>query len=221
MTLSFQSTEIKPTTPSVLIEVQRLTLPEVKRNKTKYPVAVAVSDVLGDGSSMHTHDHGGSEAPDGSPDSILSSGPKPLGKHKPPPCLLKSHPISHNIYGADKVLNHYLSTYGGSMYRDGGSRGDSNAAVTASIRACVDAILSVWIWVGYPDDGSNVDGTEGGDSDIGGDGDGSSHAAEVSQLLPLWEGIWMSLRQNDNLSTNSNVSGGWWYNRLCSLKWGN
>ncbi|GJW91839.1 hypothetical protein Tco_0169392 [Tanacetum coccineum] len=32
--------------------------------------AVAVSDVPGDGSRMHTHDHGGSEAPDGSPDSI-------------------------------------------------------------------------------------------------------------------------------------------------------
>ncbi|GKD07308.1 hypothetical protein Tco_1186993, partial [Tanacetum coccineum] len=40
---------------------------------------VAVSDVPGDGSHVHTHDHGGS------PNSILSSEPKPLGKHKPPP----------------------------------------------------------------------------------------------------------------------------------------
>ncbi|GJY53168.1 hypothetical protein Tco_0444832 [Tanacetum coccineum] len=40
--------------------------------------AVAVPDVLGYGSRVHTHDHGGSEAPDGSPDSILSSKPKPL-----------------------------------------------------------------------------------------------------------------------------------------------
>ncbi|GJS87585.1 hypothetical protein Tco_0770221 [Tanacetum coccineum] len=51
----------------------------------KKPVAVAVSDVPRDGSRVHTHDHGGSEAPDGSPDSILSSEPKPLGKHRPPP----------------------------------------------------------------------------------------------------------------------------------------
>ncbi|GJZ08831.1 hypothetical protein Tco_0543114 [Tanacetum coccineum] len=47
--------------------------------------AVAMSDVPGGGSRMHTHDHGRSEAPDGSPDSILSSEPKPHGKHRPPP----------------------------------------------------------------------------------------------------------------------------------------
>ncbi|GKA07126.1 hypothetical protein Tco_0686350 [Tanacetum coccineum] len=47
--------------------------------------AKAVSDVPGYGSRMHTHDHSGSEAPDGSPDLILSSEPKHLGKHKPPP----------------------------------------------------------------------------------------------------------------------------------------
>ncbi|GKB75396.1 hypothetical protein Tco_0942291 [Tanacetum coccineum] len=38
-----------------------------------------------DGSRVHTHDHNGSEAPDESPDSILSSEPKPLEKHRPPP----------------------------------------------------------------------------------------------------------------------------------------
>ncbi|GJS11272.1 hypothetical protein Tco_0368068 [Tanacetum coccineum] len=48
-------------------------------------ISVAVSGVPGDGSRVHTHDHGGSEAPDESPDSILSSEPKPLGKHRPPP----------------------------------------------------------------------------------------------------------------------------------------
>ncbi|GJT96597.1 hypothetical protein Tco_1092115 [Tanacetum coccineum] len=46
---------------------------------------VAVSGVPGDGSRVHTHDHDGSEAPDESPDSILSSEPKPLRKHRPPP----------------------------------------------------------------------------------------------------------------------------------------
>ncbi|GKF94178.1 hypothetical protein Tco_0283878, partial [Tanacetum coccineum] len=46
---------------------------------------VAVSGVSGDGSRVHTHDHYGSEAPDESSDLILSSEPKPLGKHRPPP----------------------------------------------------------------------------------------------------------------------------------------
>ncbi|GKG53195.1 hypothetical protein Tco_0552463, partial [Tanacetum coccineum] len=41
-------------------------------------IIVAVFGVPGDGSRMHTHDHDGSEAPDKSPDSILSSEPKPL-----------------------------------------------------------------------------------------------------------------------------------------------
>ncbi|GKF07015.1 hypothetical protein Tco_0041239, partial [Tanacetum coccineum] len=43
--------------------------------------AVAVSSVPKDGSRMHTYDHDGSEAPDESPDSILLSEPKLLGKH--------------------------------------------------------------------------------------------------------------------------------------------
>ncbi|GKC27964.1 hypothetical protein Tco_1035258, partial [Tanacetum coccineum] len=46
---------------------------------------VAVSSVPGDGSCVHIHDHDGFVAPDGSPDLILSSEPKPLGKHRPPP----------------------------------------------------------------------------------------------------------------------------------------
>ncbi|GKG38759.1 hypothetical protein Tco_0460471, partial [Tanacetum coccineum] len=46
---------------------------------------VVVPNVLGYESRGHTHDHDGSEAPDGSPDSILLSEPKPLGKHRPPP----------------------------------------------------------------------------------------------------------------------------------------
>ncbi|GKF47362.1 hypothetical protein Tco_0137164 [Tanacetum coccineum] len=48
-------------------------------------ISVAMFDVPGYGSRVHTHDHGGSEAPDGSPDLIISSEPKPLGKHRPPP----------------------------------------------------------------------------------------------------------------------------------------
>ncbi|GJU35992.1 hypothetical protein Tco_1184346 [Tanacetum coccineum] len=44
-----------------------------------------VSDVHGAETRVHTHDHGGSKAHDGPPNSILSSEPKPLGKHRPPP----------------------------------------------------------------------------------------------------------------------------------------
>ncbi|GKC10872.1 hypothetical protein Tco_1007654, partial [Tanacetum coccineum] len=46
---------------------------------------VAVSDVPGDGSHVHTHDYDGSKAPDESHKSILLSEHKPLGKHRPPP----------------------------------------------------------------------------------------------------------------------------------------
>ncbi|GJZ02469.1 hypothetical protein Tco_0520430 [Tanacetum coccineum] len=48
-------------------------------------ITVAVSGVPGDRSRVHTHDHDGSEAPDELPGSILSSEPKPLGKHRLPP----------------------------------------------------------------------------------------------------------------------------------------
>ncbi|GKC81619.1 hypothetical protein Tco_1137336, partial [Tanacetum coccineum] len=175
---------------------------------------VVVSDVPGDGSRVHTHDHDGSEAPDNSPDSILLSEPKPLGNHRPLPlpsilspgessyppklydpsidlshghrfylwnCLCRIYPSIPNtipnisnllspffsIYCADKSII-YPPTSGGGMYRDGGS-GSS----------------------GGDDDGSIGDGTgggdkyaggvvhlarrspvEGGDSEIGGDGDG-------------------------------------------------
>ncbi|GKG49290.1 hypothetical protein Tco_0515742, partial [Tanacetum coccineum] len=46
---------------------------------------VAMPDVPGYGSRMHTHDYGGSKAHDEQLDSILSGEPKPLGKHRPPP----------------------------------------------------------------------------------------------------------------------------------------
>ncbi|GJW19923.1 hypothetical protein Tco_0027359 [Tanacetum coccineum] len=51
----------------------------------EYTTAVDMSDVPGFGSRVHTHGHGGSEAHDGLPDLILSSDPKPLEKHRPPP----------------------------------------------------------------------------------------------------------------------------------------
>ncbi|GJV63309.1 hypothetical protein Tco_1474137 [Tanacetum coccineum] len=48
-------------------------------------ISVAVSGVPIDRSYVYTHDHDGSEAPDGSPGSILSNEPKPRRKHRPPP----------------------------------------------------------------------------------------------------------------------------------------
>ncbi|GKA78871.1 hypothetical protein Tco_0785408 [Tanacetum coccineum] len=51
----------------------------------EYPAAVAVSDVPGSGTRVHTPAHGGFEAHNGLPDSILPNEPKPLGKHRPPP----------------------------------------------------------------------------------------------------------------------------------------
>ncbi|GJZ80492.1 hypothetical protein Tco_0645486 [Tanacetum coccineum] len=120
--------------------------------------SVAVSGVPGDGSRVHTHDHDGSEAPDESPDSILSSEPKPLGKNSLSFTFLlspESHPLSPIITCIHESLN-------------------------------VDAILSVWILGWNPDDGrlkvsecacgavhlARHSPTEGGDSEIGGDGDG-------------------------------------------------
>ncbi|GJV56487.1 hypothetical protein Tco_1457492 [Tanacetum coccineum] len=54
-------------------------------SEEEYPATVAVSDVHGAETRVHIPAHGGSEAQNGPPDSILSHEPKPLGKHKPPP----------------------------------------------------------------------------------------------------------------------------------------
>ncbi|GJV19720.1 hypothetical protein Tco_1368740 [Tanacetum coccineum] len=67
--------------------------------RIRYSAACSYADGLGYGSRMHTHDHDGSKAPDGSPDSILSSEPKPLRSiglllHNPF-CLLESYLIPH------------------------------------------------------------------------------------------------------------------------------
>ncbi|GJZ18955.1 hypothetical protein Tco_0555545 [Tanacetum coccineum] len=58
---------------------------EARKVKPQSNPTVAVSDDPEDGSRVHTHNHDGSEAPDESPDSIISSEPKPLRKHRPPP----------------------------------------------------------------------------------------------------------------------------------------
>ncbi|GKD93851.1 hypothetical protein Tco_1373688 [Tanacetum coccineum] len=50
-----------------------------------YHAAVVASDVPGSRTRVHTPAHGGSEAHNGLPDSILPNEPKPLEKHRPPP----------------------------------------------------------------------------------------------------------------------------------------
>ncbi|GKG04319.1 hypothetical protein Tco_0314706 [Tanacetum coccineum] len=51
----------------------------------QYPVVIAVSDVPGSGTRVHTPAHGGSEAYNELPESILLNEPKPLRKHRPLP----------------------------------------------------------------------------------------------------------------------------------------
>nr|GFD27849.1 hypothetical protein [Tanacetum cinerariifolium] len=51
---------------------------------SEYLAAVAVSDVPGSRTHVYIPAHGGSEAHNELPDSILSNVPKPLEKHKPP-----------------------------------------------------------------------------------------------------------------------------------------
>ncbi|GJS82019.1 hypothetical protein Tco_0748560 [Tanacetum coccineum] len=53
---------------------------------------VAVSDVPGSGTRVHTPAHGGSEGHNELPNSILLNEPKPLGKHMPSPLQLVLSP---------------------------------------------------------------------------------------------------------------------------------
>ncbi|GJY16467.1 hypothetical protein Tco_0386889 [Tanacetum coccineum] len=94
-------------------------------------------------SRVHTHDHDGSEAPDESPDSILSS----LAVELSPTSYRETRVDKYNLlWGgySDSGISSLWST-GGGRYRDGGSGGSGNVVVTASMRAWVDVIPSVWI----------------------------------------------------------------------------
>ncbi|GKE62319.1 hypothetical protein Tco_1512686 [Tanacetum coccineum] len=54
-------------------------------SEEEYLVTVAVFDEHGAETRVHIPAHGGSEAQNGLPSSILSHEPKPLEKHRPPP----------------------------------------------------------------------------------------------------------------------------------------
>ncbi|GJR94752.1 hypothetical protein Tco_0266926 [Tanacetum coccineum] len=58
----------------------------------EYPAAVAVSDVPGSRTRVHTPAHGGSEAHNELPNSILPNELKPLKKHRPPSLQLVLSP---------------------------------------------------------------------------------------------------------------------------------
>nr|GFC06073.1 hypothetical protein [Tanacetum cinerariifolium] len=53
--------------------------------KLEYPATVAVPGVPGAETRVHTPAPDGFKARNGQPDSILSSEPKPLVQHRPPP----------------------------------------------------------------------------------------------------------------------------------------
>ncbi|GJT31707.1 hypothetical protein Tco_0098395 [Tanacetum coccineum] len=207
---------------------------------------VAVFDVPGNGSHVHTHDHNGSEAPDGSPDSILSSEPKPLGKHYKPPLhhrilswrvflspnsklnrcesyqlvvsietYYPEHPLvciksGYHAHGVtqDSVTLVLTSFPGGSMYRDGGSGGsggNGNAIV----------IHHKGMWMPFPECTGNL---EGGDSVIGGDGDGVGMAKSLS-TLPLVEGANGNVGKNKSSVAVEQVGGYQQGGNGCSLGW--
>ncbi|GKA60588.1 hypothetical protein Tco_0759995 [Tanacetum coccineum] len=103
-------------------------LPSVLDAYCQYSTAVVMYDVHEAETRVHIPAHGGSEAQNGSPDSILSHEPKPLMKHRPPPPkisaisgttlagstqvsliipypnLAKSARRFFSIYGADKLI---------------------------------------------------------------------------------------------------------------------
>nr|GEW43205.1 hypothetical protein [Tanacetum cinerariifolium] len=140
-----------------------LSQPAVSRSKSH--VTGDMSGLSGAKTRLYTPAPGGSKALNGLPDTILSSEPKPLVQHRPPPLQsvwsldglsypsYASRPAlcnpsvdlshGHRCYLRNCLCWIYLS---GGMYRgggSGGSGGDGNAAVTASISVWVEAILSV------------------------------------------------------------------------------
>ncbi|GJX93650.1 hypothetical protein Tco_0348236 [Tanacetum coccineum] len=171
---------------------------------------VAVPDVPGYGSRMHTHDHGGSEAHDEPPDSILSISRPAASPWRPAvicesyhpehPLVKHTSPVYHahgaqqqqqaivldllSIYGADKPIIYLRPPVGLAVELSSTSylepRVDKHNLLRGS---CSDSrISSLWSnsgvyrdggnggsgGDGHPDDGSNGDGTGGGDESASG-----------------------------------------------------
>ncbi|GJT13928.1 hypothetical protein Tco_0860970 [Tanacetum coccineum] len=107
--------------------------------------SVAVSGVLGDGSRVHTHDHDGYEAPDESPESILSINRPAAGPYRltvkyetyyPEHPLVKHTSPVYHAHGAQQALcmvGACLDTRRRSPVEGGDSEtgGDGDGVVTA------------------------------------------------------------------------------------------
>ncbi|GJS64989.1 hypothetical protein Tco_0679553 [Tanacetum coccineum] len=161
----------------------------------EYPAAGAVSGVLEDGSRMHKHDHDGFEAPDESLDSILSSEPKPLGKHRFTGAISGTVSAGSTQVYAVETLSNLVSRSPKvdklQPLRSGCSVSGISYPFGKQVVVCIDISglggLGSGGWCG----GDMVMGSgamhlarrspaEGGDSEIGGDGDGVVMARSLS-----------------------------------------
>ncbi|GJX58427.1 hypothetical protein Tco_0289817 [Tanacetum coccineum] len=126
---------------------------------------VATSDVPRDGSRVHTHDHDGSEAPDVLPDSILSIELSPTSYREP---KVDKHNLLQGGCSDSRISS--LRSIGGGMYRDCGSGGSEGDDDGSNGDECAGGAVHL----------ARRSPAEGGDSEIGGDGDGVVMARSLS-----------------------------------------
>ncbi|GJX37429.1 hypothetical protein Tco_0250732 [Tanacetum coccineum] len=129
-----------------------------------------------------------------------------------PPRYLEPRVDKYNLLRggcSDSGISSLRST-GGGMYKEGGSGGSGGDGDGSSGDECVGGAVHL----------ARCSPREGGDIEIGGDGDVYSTWPEVysTRLGGREYGI---CGRRYIPSPNSNVSEGWWYNRLCSLRWEN
>ncbi|GJV56540.1 hypothetical protein Tco_1457545 [Tanacetum coccineum] len=152
-------------------------------------ISVAVSDVPGYGSRVYTYDHSWSEAPDGSPGINPIDDPlrSPYDRHDIRDYYLE-HPLvllsgtASAVYQVSLIYHINLTSPAiliqhlrcGSMYRDGGSGGSGDDGSigdgTSGSDECVGGAVHL----------TRRSPAEGGDSEIGGDGDGVVMAKSLS-----------------------------------------
>nr|GEZ92591.1 hypothetical protein [Tanacetum cinerariifolium] len=158
----------------------------------EYPTPVAASDVHGAETRVHIPAHGGSEAQNGPPDSILLSQPTPLMQHRPPPlqsvsaykscvsCSWSSASSVTLVLTSPKVIVELSPTTYLKPRADKHNllRGGSSDSRVSSLRSTCGGIYRDGIsgGSGDNDDGSNGDGIGDGDECT----DGAVHLARRS-----------------------------------------